>query len=226
MSNPVVRAKPIAIQRNRKTPALVMAGTRGAIGLPGLGLTDGDKGDMVVSGTGTVWALKDSGTPNAKLALMPAGTVKANLAGAAANPSDVGLVVLKAALGINSVDVVTALGFTPQASDADLSAIAALGGTGVPRRTGPNTWILDTSVPTGVTRKQLRTWAAANGAPLYIYTLDAAVPADIADAVNIGWNHGTGMIAGDALYTFIQATLGFSGAAMTAAYTAMQGLTP
>lgn len=77
-----------------------------------------------------------------------------------------------------------------------------------------------------VTMKQLRLWAAANGAPLYIYTIDNAVPADIASTVNIQWNHANTMVYGDALYSFIQSTLGFTSAQMLAALAAMQGYTP
>ncbi|MDE2440031.1 MAG: hypothetical protein KGP14_03325 [Betaproteobacteria bacterium] len=77
-----------------------------------------------------------------------------------------------------------------------------------------------------ITPKQLRAWAAANGSPLYIYTLDAACPADIADPVNIQWNHGNRMTAGDALYNFITSTLGFTSGAMTSAVAAMQAFAP
>ena len=77
-----------------------------------------------------------------------------------------------------------------------------------------------------VTMKQLRLWAAANGTPLYIYTIDNAVPADIASTVNIQWNHGNTMVYSDALYTFIQSTLGFTSNQMVTALAAMQGYTP
>ena len=82
-----------------------------------------------------------------------------------------------------------------------------------------------TSVPT-VTLKQVRAWAASNGAPLYIYTLDNACSADIASLVNIQWNHGNTMVQGDALYNFIQATLGFTPSQMLAAILAMGAYAP
>ena len=72
-----------------------------------------------------------------------------------------------------------------------------------------------------VTQKQFRAWAAANGSPVYIYTIDQAVSADIADNVNIRWNHGNTMAINDALYNFIQSTLSFSNAQMLAAFAAM-----
>ena len=73
-----------------------------------------------------------------------------------------------------------------------------------------------------VTMKQVYAWASNNGVPLYMYTLDQACPADIANAVNIQWRHGGTMIQGDALYRFIQATLGFNDAQMLLAFAAMQ----
>ena len=82
-----------------------------------------------------------------------------------------------------------------------------------------------TASPT-VTAKQMRGWLAANGAPLYIYTVDNAVPADIANAVNIQWNHGNTMVQGDALYNFIQTTLGFTPSQMLAAILAMGAYAP
>ena len=74
-----------------------------------------------------------------------------------------------------------------------------------------------------VTQHQMRAWLAANGFPLYIYTVDFACPADIANAVNIQWLHGNSMSVGDPLYLFIQATLGFTSTQMLNTYTAMQG---
>ena len=82
-----------------------------------------------------------------------------------------------------------------------------------------------TAAPT-VTQRQMRAWLATNGAPLYIYTVDNACPADIANAVNIQWNHGNTMVQGDALYNFIQATLGFTAGQMLAAIFAMEAYAP
>ena len=74
-----------------------------------------------------------------------------------------------------------------------------------------------------VTQNQMRTWLAVNGSPVYIYTVDIAVPADIANPVNIRWLHGNALSVGDPLYLFIQTTLGFTSGQMIAAYAAMQG---
>ena len=73
-----------------------------------------------------------------------------------------------------------------------------------------------------VTQNQMRSWLASNGAPAYIYAVSAACPADVADPVNIQWLHGNAMYIGDALYLFIQSTLGFSAATMLATFYLMR----
>lgn len=59
--------------------------------------------------------------------------------------------------------------------------------------------------------RQLRTWAAANGAPLFIYTIAndmAANHADIADPIAIQWDHGDRMTEGDGLHVYLTGLLG------------------
>lgn len=85
---------------------------------------------------------------------------------------------------------------------------------------------LASGVAPSVTQKQLRAWLASNGVPVYIYTVDAACPADIASSVNIQWLHGNTMVVGDPLYVFIETTLGFNAAQMLAAYNAMETYPP
>ena len=61
------------------------------------------------------------------------------------------------------------------------------------------------------TNRQLRAWAADNGAPAYIYTIAndiAANHADIADTLQIQWEHGGSMTGGDDLHVYLTGLLG------------------
>ncbi len=107
--------------------ALIVDKTTGVCSFPfttfGGGVSDGDKGDITVSGTGTVWTI-DAGTiTNPKQAAMAAGTVKANVSGAVAAPSDVTLAALKTALTISNADV-SGLGALATAASVNLSTQA------------------------------------------------------------------------------------------------------
>ena len=70
------------------------------------GVADGDKGDITVSSSGTVWTVDNNVITNAKAAQMAAGTVKANTTGATANASDVDIATtFKTALALTKADV-------------------------------------------------------------------------------------------------------------------------
>jgi Protein of unknown function (DUF2793) len=62
--------------------------TINAAGGGGGGVSDGDKGDIAVSGLGTVWTIDPATISNTKLATMPALSFKANATTAAAAPQD------------------------------------------------------------------------------------------------------------------------------------------
>ena len=65
------------------------------------GVTDGDKGDIIVTGSGAIFTIAGSSVQNGKLALMGNRTYKANLAGTTASPQDATSDQVIADLGIN-----------------------------------------------------------------------------------------------------------------------------
>lgn len=68
---------------------------------------DGDKGDITVSGGGTVFTIDANAVTNAQLAQMPPNTVKGNLTTSTANAADVPLATLIAAITYPITDLTT-----------------------------------------------------------------------------------------------------------------------
>jgi hypothetical protein len=91
------------------------------VGAGGGGVADGAKGDITVSGAGTVWSVANNTISNAKLAQMPSGTFKANNAGAAGAAIDLTTTQAKNLLAIAATDVA---GLGPLATAASLNLAA------------------------------------------------------------------------------------------------------
>ena len=74
-------------------------------------LTDGDKGDITVSGSGATWTIDNDVVTNAKLANMATKTYKGRTSALTGDPEDVAvatlktdLVLVKADVGLGNVD--------------------------------------------------------------------------------------------------------------------------
>lgn len=67
-------------------------------------VSDGDKGDVVVSGGGAVWTIDEDSVTNTKLADMPTATIKGRSAAGTGDAQDLTVAQVRAMLSINNVD--------------------------------------------------------------------------------------------------------------------------
>lgn len=92
---------------------LITAASNGSGG----GVSDGDKGDITVSGTGTVWTIDNNVVTNAKSAQMTTKTYKGRTSGTTGDPEDVSVATLKTDLVLVKGDV--GLGNVDNTSDVN-----------------------------------------------------------------------------------------------------------
>ena len=80
------------------------------------GVTDGDKGDITVSSSGTVWVIDSHAVTNAKLAQVPPAMLKGNPSGTTADVQDIPIGTVKSMLALTKADV--GLGNVDNTADA------------------------------------------------------------------------------------------------------------
>jgi Protein of unknown function (DUF2793) len=87
-------------------------------------VSDGTKGDIVVSAGGTIWSVSPTSVTNAKLSTMASFTLKGNNTASAATPIDLTAAQVKSLLALSSADI-SGLGTLAAASSVNLSTQAA-----------------------------------------------------------------------------------------------------
>jgi hypothetical protein len=101
--------------------------------------------------------------------------------------------------------------------DNDLSLVAATGYTTLRPLADYLAMLGSVVSSTAVTMVQMRNALVSTGGGV-IYTVSNAIPADIADPVNIAWTAGSTVAPGDVLALSIQASLSYSAAQMDALF--------
>lgn len=95
----IVAGTNITITTNSTTDAITINSSGGG------GISDGDKGDITVSSSGSVWEIDSGVVSNAKMANMTTKTYKGRTSGTTGAPEDISLATLKTDLGLPQTTV-------------------------------------------------------------------------------------------------------------------------
>jgi hypothetical protein len=98
---------------------LSMSGT--TLNATGGGVTDGDKGDITVSSSGTVWTIDPTAVSNSKLANVATATIKGRTTAGTGDPEDLTATQVKTLLAISAGDVSGLAAIATSGGAADLS---------------------------------------------------------------------------------------------------------
>lgn len=69
--------------------------------LRGTSVTNGNKGDITVSGSGNTWQINSASVANGKLSVMANNTIKGNISGSSSTPQDITITQLMSSMGIS-----------------------------------------------------------------------------------------------------------------------------
>ena len=147
---------PVSIGANLTFTGGVLAASSGTATIG-----DGDYGDIVVSGTGTIWTIDTGVVSNAKLATMGANTIKGNNTGATAAPLD-----LTPAQVLAMIEAVTPLVSTAEGNAADQPLNTNLTSwAGITRASGFDTFV---ATPNSANLRALLTDEVGTGAAYFV----------------------------------------------------------